>query len=214
MPARNALPGIDHLQRGGRRRQTWPTPRRRLQGYLKLAPTGSSRIRPRRCSRPSSNHAARRRHASNLDAIRRQVAAAAVRANRSPDHITLLAVSKTFEADAVRPAAAAGQRHFGENRVQEGLERPPRSRTCLEWHLIGHLQSNKARKAAGRFSGSRHRSDRPAREDRPRRHRARDAAEDPAAGRSRGRGDEVRGREPHHDLARAALEAAPPSSAA
>jgi pyridoxal phosphate enzyme (YggS family) len=90
--------------------------------------------------------------ASNLDAIRRRVAAAATRAGRSPDSVTLLAVSKTFEAGAVRLAAAAGQRHFGENRVQEGLEKAAALADLnLEWHLIGHLQSNKARKAAGAF---------------------------------------------------------------
>jgi pyridoxal phosphate enzyme (YggS family) len=90
--------------------------------------------------------------ASNLDAIRRRVATAIARAGRSPDSVTLLAVSKTFEADAVRLAAAAGQRHFGENRVQEGLEKTAALADLrLEWHLIGHLQSNKARKAAGAF---------------------------------------------------------------
>jgi pyridoxal phosphate enzyme (YggS family) len=90
--------------------------------------------------------------ASNLDAIRRRVATATARAGRAPDSVTLLAVSKTFEADAVRLAAAAGQRHFGENRVQEGLEKTAAlAGLNLEWHLIGHLQSNKARKAAGAF---------------------------------------------------------------
>ncbi len=90
--------------------------------------------------------------ASNLDAVRRRVASAAARAGRSPDHVTLLAVSKTFGPDAVRLAADAGQRHFGENRVQEGLEKTAALADLkLDWHLIGHLQSNKARKAAGAF---------------------------------------------------------------
>jgi pyridoxal phosphate enzyme (YggS family) len=90
--------------------------------------------------------------ASNLDAVRRRVASAAERAGRSPDHITLLAVSKTFGTDAVRLAAAAGQRDFGENRVQEGLEKcAALADLRLAWHLIGHLQSNKARKAAAAF---------------------------------------------------------------
>jgi len=90
--------------------------------------------------------------ASNLERIRRRVTAAADRAHRDPASITLLAVSKTFGADLVRSAAAAGQRHFGENRVQEGVLKADELRhLSLEWHLIGHLQSNKARKAAGTF---------------------------------------------------------------
>ncbi len=88
-----------------------------------------------------------------LEAVRRRVVAAALRAGRPPDSVTLVAVSKTFGPDLVRAAAAAGQRHFGENRVQEGLDKidalaDPR----LVWHLIGHLQSNKARRAAARFA--------------------------------------------------------------
>jgi pyridoxal phosphate enzyme (YggS family) len=91
--------------------------------------------------------------AEHLDAVRRRVSAAAQRAHRQPSDIQLVAVSKTFGADAVRAAAAAGQTRFGENRVQEGLEKiaavnDPR----LAWHLIGHLQSNKARKAAAAFA--------------------------------------------------------------
>jgi pyridoxal phosphate enzyme (YggS family) len=91
--------------------------------------------------------------AANLDNVRRRVIDAARRAGRDPASITLVAVSKTFDADAVRAASAAGQRHFGENRVQEGLEKSARLRDLpLEWHLIGHLQSNKARKAAAAFA--------------------------------------------------------------
>lgn len=90
---------------------------------------------------------------SNLDAIRRRVIAAAERARRDPSTVTLLAVSKTFDAADVRAAAAAGQRHFGENRVQEGVEKAAGlADLALEWHLIGHLQSNKARKAAATFA--------------------------------------------------------------
>jgi pyridoxal phosphate enzyme (YggS family) len=63
-----------------------------------------------------------------------------------------VAVSKTFDADLVRAAAAAGQRHFGENRVQEGIGKAAAlADLALEWHLIGHLQSNKARRAAETF---------------------------------------------------------------
>lgn len=91
--------------------------------------------------------------ASNLDAVRRRIAAAAKRARRDASTITLLAVSKTFDANTVRLAAEAGQTSFGENRVQEGLEKAAALTDLhLEWHLIGHLQSNKARKAAGTFA--------------------------------------------------------------
>jgi pyridoxal phosphate enzyme (YggS family) len=91
--------------------------------------------------------------ASNLDAVRRRITAAASRAGRDASSVTLLAVSKTFDAGVVRLAAAAGQRHFGENRVQEGLDKAAALTDLhLEWHLIGHLQSNKARKAAGAFA--------------------------------------------------------------
>jgi pyridoxal phosphate enzyme (YggS family) len=91
--------------------------------------------------------------AGNLAAVRRRIAAAAERAHRSPADIRLVAVSKTFSADLVRAAASAGQRAFGENRVQEGLEKIAQlANLALEWHLIGHLQSNKARRAAVAFS--------------------------------------------------------------
>jgi hypothetical protein len=91
--------------------------------------------------------------AEHLDAVRRRLIAAAQRAHRKPEDITLIAVSKTFGADAVREAAGAGQRRFGENRVQEGLDKIDALRDLqLDWHLIGHLQSNKARRAATAFS--------------------------------------------------------------
>jgi pyridoxal phosphate enzyme (YggS family) len=70
------------------------------------------------------------------------------RANRSPASITLVAVSKTFPLEFVRAAAACGQLIFGENRVQEAAAKAEALGDLpLEWHLIGHLQSNKARKA-------------------------------------------------------------------
>ncbi len=78
--------------------------------------------------------------------------AAAERAGRDPDSIRLVAVSKTFPHALVREAADAGQRDFGENRVQEGLDKIDALASLgLDWHLIGHLQSNKARKAAEAF---------------------------------------------------------------
>jgi PLP dependent protein len=81
--------------------------------------------------------------------IRERIAEAAGRSGRSPDGIRLIAVSKTHPLDAVRAAADAGQRDFGENKVQEALQKIAQSTdTRLKWHLIGHLQSNKARKAA------------------------------------------------------------------
>ena len=91
--------------------------------------------------------------ADNLADVRRRVAEAARRAGRSPDEVTLVAVSKTFGADAVRDAWAAGQRDFGENKVQEALQKIDATADIeIRWHLIGHLQSNKARKAATAFS--------------------------------------------------------------
>jgi len=70
-------------------------------------------------------------------------------AGRSPADVRLIAVSKTFPIDAVRAAYEAGQRDFGENRVQEALQKiTAGSDLDVRWHLIGHLQSNKARKAA------------------------------------------------------------------
>jgi pyridoxal phosphate enzyme (YggS family) len=87
----------------------------------------------------------------NLHAVRRRLEAAAHRVHTGPPP-RLIAVSKTFPVDAVRDAAAAGQRDFGENRVQEGLDKIAATRELgLTWHLIGHLQSNKAKKAAASF---------------------------------------------------------------
>jgi PLP dependent protein len=81
------------------------------------------------------------------------VAGAARLAGRRPDDVRLIAVSKTCPAADVRAAAAAGQVDFGENRVQEALQKiGDTSDLPLRWHLIGHLQSNKARKAASSFA--------------------------------------------------------------
>ena len=90
--------------------------------------------------------------AENLNAVRTRIRAAARRAGREPDEITLIAVSKTFGADHVRAAFAAGQQEFGENKVQEGLQKIAETADIpVRWHLIGHLQSNKTRKAARPF---------------------------------------------------------------
>ena len=87
----------------------------------------------------------------NLEAVRGQIAAACARAGRAAEGVRLLAVSKTYGPAAVRAAAAAGQRLFGENRVQEAAAKIPECPGRLEWHLIGHLQSNKAAAAARLF---------------------------------------------------------------
>ena len=91
--------------------------------------------------------------AENLARVRERVAAAVKRAGRSESDVALMAVCKTFPADAIREAYAAGQRLFGENRVQEFGEKAPKVADLagLEMHLIGHLQSNKASKAAELF---------------------------------------------------------------
>jgi len=86
----------------------------------------------------------------NLEAVRRRISKAAEAAGRNADEITLVAVSKTHPADAVRDALGAGQSVFGENKVQEGEWKRP-DVGGGEWHLIGHLQSNKARKAVKVF---------------------------------------------------------------
>jgi len=90
--------------------------------------------------------------AANLARVRERVARAAERAGRQADEITIVAVSKTFPAGAIRTAYDAGLRHFGENRVQEWeAKRPAVAQLDATWHLIGHLQSNKSRRAAYLF---------------------------------------------------------------
>jgi PLP dependent protein len=87
-----------------------------------------------------------------LAGVRARIAAAARSAGRDPASIRLVAVSKTFPLDAVRAAYDAGQRDFGENRVQEALVKIGASdRFDIRWHLLGHLQTNKARRAVSAF---------------------------------------------------------------
>ena len=95
----------------------------------------------------------------NLQAVRQRISRAAQAAGRDPSSVTLLAVSKTHPAALVEQALAAGQRAFGENYVQEAVEKmdalagnvgKERAR-ALEWHLIGPLQSNKTKLVAARF---------------------------------------------------------------
>ena len=91
--------------------------------------------------------------AARLAGVRARIDAAARGAGRDPSSVRLVAVSKTFPIDAVREAYAAGHRDFGENRVQEALEKIAASADLdLRWHLLGHLQTNKARKAAPAFA--------------------------------------------------------------
>jgi hypothetical protein len=91
--------------------------------------------------------------AENIAQVRERIRIAAQRAGRDPDTITLMAVSKTFAGSHIREAYAAGIRVFGENRVQEfaGKSEAVRDLVQARWHMIGHLQSNKAGKAAELF---------------------------------------------------------------
>lgn len=105
-----------------------------------------SRLRPCSLSLPNDI-------GSRLDHLRSRIARAALAAGRQPADIRLVAVSKTFGLDRIRAAAAAGQEDFGENRVQEALQKMSESADLLiRWHLIGFLQANKARKAAELFA--------------------------------------------------------------
>jgi PLP dependent protein len=88
----------------------------------------------------------------NLQDVRQRIARAAERAGRSPEEINLIAVSKTHPAEAIREAYQEGVRHFGENRVQEWEAKHGSVRELpATWHLVGHLQTNKAVRAAGLF---------------------------------------------------------------
>lgn len=90
---------------------------------------------------------------TNLQAVKRRIIEACSRAGRDPADITLLAVSKTFAAGALREAHAAGQRRFGESYVQEALPKQAALADLdLEWHFIGPLQSNKTKPVAEHFA--------------------------------------------------------------
>jgi PLP dependent protein len=91
---------------------------------------------------------------SRLAAVRQEIERACLVARREPASVTLVAISKTFSADAVAPVIAAGQRVFGENRVQEAKAKWPALKERypgIELHLVGPLQSNKARDAVALF---------------------------------------------------------------
>jgi pyridoxal phosphate enzyme (YggS family) len=100
---------------------------------------------------------------SSLARVRGEIAAACTDAKRDPASVTLIAVSKTFGAEAIEPVIAAGQRVFGENRVQEAKAKWPPLRAAhpgIALHLIGPLQSNKAKEAVALFDAI-HSVDRP-----------------------------------------------------
>ena len=99
-----------------------------------------------------------------IAAVQRTIEAACLRANRAPDAVTLIAVSKKQPASAVIEAIQAGLRHFGENRVEEAIQKIPAvtdlladqtidvAETPVQWHMIGHVQSRKARYVASGFT--------------------------------------------------------------
>jgi PLP dependent protein len=87
----------------------------------------------------------------NLERVRERLARAAERAGRRPDDVLLIAVSKTVEVERIRAAVAAGITALGENRVQEAKSKIAELGRPAAWHLIGHLQSNKARDAVELF---------------------------------------------------------------
>lgn len=90
----------------------------------------------------------------NIQEVTRRIALACKRAGRSPEEVTLVAVTKTIGPAAIRAAFQAGLRHFGENRVQEAkpkLGELENIRTQCTWHMVGHLQTNKAKTAGALF---------------------------------------------------------------
>lgn len=89
--------------------------------------------------------------AENLARVRARIAAAARRVGRNPEAVGLVAVSKTVGLERLKEAAAAGQRRFGENYLQEARSKITALGPEMEWHFIGHLQSNKARAAVELF---------------------------------------------------------------
>ena len=90
--------------------------------------------------------------ASNIASVRERIAAACARANRDPASVILMAVTKTQPPDVVSEAARLGLTLFGENKVQEAKNKIPLCPGRITWHMIGHLQTNKAREAVGLFS--------------------------------------------------------------
>src|SRR5712691_5934596 len=89
---------------------------------------------------------------ANLQTVRQSIARSAERAGRDPKEVVLVAVTKTFRVERIREAIAVGIRIFGENRVQEALPKIDEVGPAnVDWHLIGHLQTNKVKFIEGRF---------------------------------------------------------------
>ena len=88
---------------------------------------------------------------ANVAAVEAKIVAACARAGRKRGEVTLVAVTKTFPAIAIDHAVAAGVTNVGENRVQEARDKQPETKAAARWHLIGHLQSNKAKDAVRLF---------------------------------------------------------------
>jgi pyridoxal phosphate enzyme (YggS family) len=87
----------------------------------------------------------------NLRSVQERVADAAMRAGREPSEVTLVAVTKTQSPEVIQAAYDLGLRHFGENRVEEAEEKVDELPADITWHMIGHVQSRKARRVASRF---------------------------------------------------------------
>ena len=92
---------------------------------------------------------------ANIAHVRQRIDAACQKAGRNPAEVTVLAVSKMQPPEAIQEAAAAGLQHFGENRVEEAVSKIPQVKQCvakpLIWHMVGHIQSRKARQIPGLF---------------------------------------------------------------
>jgi pyridoxal phosphate enzyme (YggS family) len=100
----------------------------------------------------NSSEQAKQELRRRIERVRERITGAALAANRRPEDVTLVAVSKTHPAEVIREAIAAGLTDLGENRVQEADAKIPKvGRDAGRWHLIGHLQSNKARRAVELF---------------------------------------------------------------
>ncbi|NQT72949.1 MAG: YggS family pyridoxal phosphate-dependent enzyme [Chloroflexi bacterium] len=90
----------------------------------------------------------------NVEEVRNRIAQACDRGGRSPDEVTLVAITKTYDASVVRTAFQAGLRHFGENRIQEAkakLDELKDVQSQSTWHMVGHLQTNKVKTAVQLF---------------------------------------------------------------
>jgi pyridoxal phosphate enzyme (YggS family) len=90
--------------------------------------------------------------AQRVEEVRKRISCACLRAGRSPQEVTIVAITKGFPPQAIIEAWEAGIRHFGENRVQEAAIKIPQvSHLSATWHMVGHLQTNKVKKALALF---------------------------------------------------------------